>query len=184
MGTCALLENNLANCEKKEVISTSVEVEQILEDGQVILCDYPFRFIQRLTPDCENGEVIKYYPEKRYNNLHQLPLNPYGQGPFCHFSIDAPSAPGVYLWMAKGELIYIGEAVNLAARFSTGYGRISPRNCFSGGQSTNCKMNKIVMEYYEKCVPIELYFYETMDHKRVELELLHRYHTKYNVKDN
>ena len=40
------------------------------------------------------------------------------------------------------------------------------------------------MEYYKKGKPIDLYFYETKDYKRVELELLKRINTKYNVKDN
>ena len=63
-----------------------------------------------------------------------------------------------------------------------GYGNISPRNCYTGGQSTNCKMNKAVMEYYEKGTPVDLYFYETDQYKQVELELLRRCHTRYNVK--
>ena len=86
--------------------------------------------------------------------------------------------------MVGGEIIYMGETVNLAKRFNMGYGNISPRNCFVGGQSTNCKMNKVVMEYYEKCMPIDLYFYETADNKKVELTLLRRYNAKYNVRDN
>lgn len=163
------LENYPANCEKK--------------DWQIMICGYPFRFIQRLVPDCAEGKVVKYYPQNRYNNRDQLALNCHGQGAFCRFSVDAPSAPGVYLWVVEGEIIYIGEAVNLASRFKD-YGRISPRNCFFKGRSTNCKMNKVVMEYYEKHTPIDLYFHETENHKQLELVLLRQYHTKYNVKNN
>ena len=43
-----------------------------------------------------------------------------------------------------GQIIYIGETAGLRQRFNMGYGNISPRNCYVGGQSTNCKMNKIV----------------------------------------
>lgn len=35
---------------------------------------------------------------------------------------------------------YIGETDNLEKQFRQGYGNISPRNCFKGGQSTNYKM--------------------------------------------
>ena len=45
-------------------------------------------------------------------------------------------------------------------------------------------MNKVVMSYYENGNPIKLYFFETTDYKRVELELLHSMKTKYNIKDN
>ena len=154
------------------------------ESEQIMVCGYPFRYIQQLIPDCIDGKAAKYYPQKNYNNVDHLPLLPDGHGTFCRFSVDAPAAAGVYLWVVYGEIIYIGETVNLAKRFNMGYGNISPRNCFVGGQSTNCKMNKVVMEYYEKCTPIDLYFYETADNKQVELTLLRRYNTKYNVKDN
>ena len=29
-------------------------------------------------------------------------------------------------------------------RYNNGYGRISPRNCFQGGQSTNCRVNNLI----------------------------------------
>lgn len=154
------------------------------DDKQITVGKYTFRFIQRLIPDCENGKVIKFYPQKEYNNKDNLPLAYHGKGAFCHFSINAPSTSGVYVWVAGDNIIYIGETQNLAQRFNMGYGNISPRNCYVGGQSTNCKMNKIVMEYYEKHTPIELYFYETAQYKQIEIELLRRYKTKYNVKDN
>ena len=114
-----------------------------------------------------------------------LPLMlPRGGGPFCRFSIQAPQAPGVYLWVAEGQLLYIGETVNLRQRFNTGYGAISPRNCYAGGQSTNCKMNQVVLDYYNRGTPIQLYFFPTQRYKQVELELLGKLNTPYNVKDN
>ena len=82
------------------------------------------------------------------------------------------------------QIIYIGETVNLKRRFNVGYGKISPRNCYMGGQSTNCKMNKVVMEYYKCGKPISLYFHQTEDHKYVELDLLKKIETRYNAKDN
>ena len=65
-----------------------------------------------------------------------------------------------------------------------GYGRIAPRNCYVGGQSTNCKMNKVVLSLYEQGKTVDLYFYKTTDYKHVELELLGKIKTPYNVKDN
>lgn len=149
------------------------------QDNNILnVCGYEFRFIQQLIPECENGKVKEYAPQKEY------PLNPNGAGTFCRFSICAPSVSGVYLWVAAGEIIYIGETVNLAQRFNVGYGYISPENCYAGGQSTNCKMNKVVMEYYKKGESIDLYFLQTKDYKQIELALLRQIHTKYNVKDN
>ena len=98
--------------------------------------------------------------------------------------IDVEDVPGVYLWIVDDEIIYIGETKNLRKRFNTGYGNISPRNCYLGGQSTNCKMNKVVLEYFEAGKQIKLYFLKTNDYKKVELELLSKICTRYNVKDN
>lgn len=161
-----------------------ISIVQIEENNPMTVCGYPFRFIQQLIPACNNDEVIKYYPQKDYHNTANLPLLHHGKGAFCRFSINAPAVAGVYIWVVENEIIYIGETSNLATRFNRGYGSISPRNCFVGGQSTNCKMNKVVMEYYERHTPVNLYFYETKHYKQVELELLCHCHTKYNVKDN
>jgi len=45
-------------------------------------------------------------------------------------------------------------------------------------------MNKVVLSLYEQGKTISLYFYNTTDYKRVELELLRQINTQYNVKDN
>ena len=45
-------------------------------------------------------------------------------------------------------------------------------------------MNKVVLEYFEAGKQIKLYFLKTDDYKRVELELLSKISTRYNVKEN
>lgn len=70
-------------------------------------------------------------------------------------------------------MVYIGRAKNLAERWSkVNYGSISPRNCFKGGQSTNCKMNNYIYEESRKGAKLELYFYETDSYVDVEKVLL------------
>jgi len=165
--------------ERKSQTQTTLPNSQRLQ-----VCGYDFVFVQDLVPECENGKVKEYYPQNAYNNKHRLPLHVYGAGAFCRFSIQAPPVPGVYLWIVDGQILYIGETANLQQRFNVGYGNISPRNCYIGGQSTNCKMNKVVMEYYKKGKAISLYFHQTENYKQVELLLLSRFNTKYNVKDN
>lgn len=149
------------------------EIETEIRDV-ISLFGYNFYCVQQLIPECVNGKVKEYYPQNNYKNKDGLSLFYYGSGAFCHFSIDAPSVSGVYLWMVENEIIYIGETLDLRQRFNVGYGNIAPRNCYVGGQSTNCKMNKVVMEYYKKGKPVNLYFYATPNYKRVELELLVR----------
>jgi NADPH-dependent 2,4-dienoyl-CoA reductase/sulfur reductase-like enzyme len=69
-------------------------------------------------------------------------------------------------------------------RFNMGYGNISPKNCFIGGQRTNCKMNKVVLQMYSENKKIDIYFLETKNYKMVEEDLLLSIETPYNVKNN
>ena len=74
--------------------------------------------------------------------------------------------------------------MNFQRRFNVGYGNIEPINCYIGGQTTNWKMNKLVLSLAQQEKYVKLYFHETKEHKRVELELLGKVQTPYNVKDN
>lgn len=86
--------------------------------------------------------------------------------------------------MVDDEIVYIGEGVNLYKRFNMGYGNISPRNCFMGGQSTNVKMNRLALKITSDGKSIDVYFYETAQHKDLEKSLLRLICTAYNVKNN
>lgn len=173
--------------EKKpaEIKKRAEQMPMQQSDKTLVVCGYTFRFLQSIVPVCCNsGQIRKYYPQEDCYNKDNLPLLKYGRGAFCRFSITAGNWRGVYLWVSEGKIIYIGETENLRERFNMGYGNISPRNCYRGGQSTNCKMNQIILELYEKGQKVELYFLETLNNKAVELELLKNIKTLYNVKDN
>lgn len=150
--------------------------------------NYEFEYIQTIEPYKDScGRICLYAPQNKYNNKKGLPLHKLGDGEFCKFKLDkADTVSGVYAWVVNGDSkpIYIGEANNLKRRFDMGYGIISPRNCFVGGQITNCKMNKVVLEYYKQGKTIDIYFYRTNNYKAVELELLREIKTKYNSKNN
>lgn len=109
---------------------------------------------------------------------HPLPegqrANAHAAGPFCTFAVpSAPNDAGVYAVTAGDEVKYIGECEDLARRFGPmGYGRISPRNCHDDGQSTNCKLNALILEAAKKGEHLEIWFYPTGEHKAVEAQLL------------
>ncbi len=56
-----------------------------------------------------------------------------------------PASEGVYAVFAGQDLAYIGGAVNLAKRWYD-YGQISPKKCYVGGQETNCRVNKLILQ--------------------------------------
>lgn len=77
----------------------------------------------------------------------------YGDGPFARLVMPPlPGAPGLYLWQADEEVVYVGQTrMPLKSRLgSNGYSTISAYNTFArepgrrnGGQQTNCRVNAL-----------------------------------------
>lgn len=158
-----------------------------MANKNIILNGHTFEHVGTLAPERNGGEIITYSPQQSYNNKKQLPLlaEAENDAKFCRFRLNnAPECPGVYVWLVDEKPIYIGETRNLKKRFNSGYGNISPRNCYKGGQKTNVKMNKVVLGYAMSGKSVELYFFKTDDYKKKELELIESYHPLYNEKNN
>ena len=103
-----------------------------------------FEYLFYIEPDVnDRGTIKKHQPQSRYKNTNNYPLNKYGKGTFCRFSVPSNyPVSGVYALYVDDELKYIGECVDVSSRFNIGYGLISPRNCYLYGQETNCRINK------------------------------------------
>jgi len=111
-------------------------------------------------------------PQDRYENVRNLPLSKYGGGPFCKFRIpNRLQSSGVYVLTANGAPLYFGECANLSARFNIGYGNISPKNCFKGGQETNCRLNNLVCLAAAGAKKVTLWFLPTPEYKSIEIAL-------------
>jgi len=134
---------------------------------------YEFNQICTIEPEHNsNGLIKQYMPQSRYNNKNKLPLNRYGKGPFCKFRIpNNHTVSGVYAIVVESKVKYIGECLNLSFRYNMGYGIISPRNCFKGGQETNCRVNNLVYHAANAGRKISLCFLQTKDYKAVENKL-------------
>ena len=119
------------------------------------------------------GSVIEVFPQSRYRNSGNLPLNNYGRGPFCKFRVAKGNQDGgVYVIMCEQMPVYVGESENLDRRFSSnGYGGISPRNCFKGGQETNCRVNNLVLKAAKRGCNLVLWFYALEGGKLVRVEI-------------
>jgi len=149
-----------------------------------ILLNYEFEYIQELAPATDmHGSIKLFHPEEKYNNVKNRKLLSVGTGPFCRFSINPKwtSVSGVYAFYIDDELRYIGQCLDFAQRFNIGYGRITPQCCYEGGQSTNCKMNKVVLAAYENGQKVDLYFYATHDYDRVEFDLIQYFKPMHNA---
>ncbi len=141
------------------------------------LGDYPFTRITTLAPQRgPSGNVVEFNPQEAYEQAARIRLHRYGHGTFCKFRIAVPKGLcGVYAFVVGGRVHYIGECIDLSKRFNMGYGNISPRNCYEGGQPTNCKINRWVLDTVKAGGRIDVYFYPTSDRHRVEEQLITRY---------
>lgn len=145
--------------------------------------EYNFKLVCEINPDVQNGRIFKYNPKDAYENYKGLRLNKYGNEMFCRFKIprDLPYE-GVYYLAVNEKVMYVGECVNLSQRYNMGYGNISPRNVYKGGQSTNCKVNANILKVVESGGKIYLYFYQTNDRHNVESALVNAYQPAWNSK--
>lgn len=134
---------------------------------------FEFAFVGNIQPMLSvDGAINAHMPQSRYANVRGDPLNRYGAGPFCKFVIPRTyRQSGVYLVFAGDDLKYVGECANLSARFNAGYGNISPKNCFKGGQETNCRLNNLIYVATTGGEALTLWFHPTPDYKAVEATL-------------
>ena len=142
-----------------------------------------FRFVAEIRPAADaNGLPVEERPHLRFDNTRGLPLNRHGDGPFCRFSVSGlPERPGVYAVTAARGLAYVGIANDLRERWSArGYARIHPRNCFRGGQSTNCKVNHAILTAARGGRPILLWIHETVSPRRLEERLIRVFEPPWN----
>ncbi len=139
---------------------------------------FDFDYVDEIMPKKGlDGNIITYNPKDRYNKKSTTNLNKYGNLNFCCFSVNnLPAKSGVYALYEDDNLVYIGRAKNLYVRWGkTNYGSISPKNCYVGGQSTNCKVNNYIYEAAKAGKKLELYIYVTQDYIQVEKQLLAAY---------
>jgi hypothetical protein len=140
---------------------------------RLVLAGVDFEHVGELHPDRDAaGQPLEFMPQAAYAGAATARLNPHGAGPFCRLRIaQQVREAGVYaLLSGDDELLYIGIADNLAERWgSRGYGAIHPRNCYVGGQPTNCKINSAVLREVKAGRRLHLLFARVPDGRR-ELE--------------
>ncbi|SFR54259.1 GIY-YIG nuclease family protein [Halogeometricum limi] len=108
------------------------------------LSGYAFDRVCDVEPDrTDRGVLDVSVPQPEYARRDEKAVHDHGWGPFCTFDVpdDGTRRPGVYAVVVADEVTYVGETADLYERFANGYGRISPANCFEGGQGTNCRLN-------------------------------------------
>lgn len=145
---------------------------------------YVFKQVCAIDPERDSsGAVREFMPQSRYRNARSVPLNDHGAGPFCRFTVARGiGSPGVYVLALEGQPIYVGKCRDLAQRFGPqGYGAIQPKNCFVGGQSTNCKINNLILLHARQGQQVELWFHATSGPAPVERDLIMKLRPPWNT---
>ena len=119
------------------------------------------------------------------DNLYLEFLNKYGDKKYCKFNIKDKSKEnlkGIYIYTINENIVYIGRCCdNYKKRINSGYGNISPKNCYIDGQQTNCHINSLINSNIEKVkfwiLPLES-IYEI---KELEKKLIKNYQPSWNI---
>jgi hypothetical protein len=148
-------------------VDTPTKVEATIDVHGLI-----FRRVCEIEPERDpSGKIVEYMPQGDYED-QSAKLHQYGDGSFSRFRIPGnETRDGVYLVYSNERLMYVGETENLAVRFNQGYGNISPRACYEGGQQTNCRINKLILDEIKNGKNIALYYIWTNDRKQIEAQL-------------
>jgi len=142
-----------------------------MDPSEISIEGFVFRFVCNIDPERGlDGAIREFMPQARYKGAGVSRLNPNGAGPFCRFRIPREwRFPGVYAVTVSSRIKYIGECADLAIRWGLGqYGSIQPKNCYVGGQSTNCKVNNRVLVAARDGLSVQLWFHQTEHFKSLE----------------
>lgn len=88
------------------------------------------------------------------NPLYLRFLNPHGDRSYIQFRPQlGPYKPlkGLYRYTVAGRVVYVGLSLDsFGRRIGSGYGSISPKNCYLDGQSTNCHLNALLAQHWDE----------------------------------
>lgn len=151
-------------------VNTAVATGTLMLDGQT------FRHAGPISPEARpDGTLVEDMPQSRYRRADSTPRNRHGEGPFCRFSVAGlPAASGVYAVTVARQVVYVGMAKkSLRERWGPrGPAHIHPKNCFKGGQPTNCKVNHAILLAAQKGLAIDLWIQLAEDPRPIERRLI------------
>lgn len=102
-----------------------------------------------LSLDMKLGDFL-YKLKNKGDLFYKNFLNSYGDLKYTQFMLKEHKhhqLKGIYFYYVGNKLRYIGRCKDsMKKRVNNGYGKISPKNCFKDGQSTNCKVNALVSQ--------------------------------------
>ncbi len=120
-------------------------LKETLNSKKYINLKYKFENKYKNYMNMPLGDFMKLLKESNDKNYKDF-LNRNGDKKYCKFKINSYlNNKGVYCFFEENEIKYIGKCTtDFDTRINNGYGRISPKNCFKDGRSTNCHINSLI----------------------------------------
>jgi hypothetical protein len=137
--------------------------------------------------NCLNIKLGLFLKQLKDNNdlFYKKFLNKYGDAIYSKFKIvDAAmlSKKGLYIYTINDAIKYIGRCLDeFGKRINNGYGRISPKNCYLDGQSTNCHINSLITKHKEHIHLFILQLQSDAVIKRLEKDFIKMYNPEWNM---
>ena len=134
--------------------------------------------------DIPLGEFLFKLKEKGDKSYLKF-LNNYGDKTYSHFGIvesDVDNKKGIYSYYLNDEIQYIGITKdNFKKRINSGYGKISPKNCYKDGQSTNYHLNWLISSSF-KNIKFFVYIMDELEGiENLEKQLIEKYNPSWNT---
>jgi hypothetical protein len=148
----------------QSTVSASAHAQQqTAQPAQIVLAGLLFRFASPVVLTRTADGFLEYQPHTRYKRFGEEPLNRYGQGPFCKFTVSGlPTGPGLYAFVIAGLAMYVGKTEDFRNRMGRrNYSSIAPAKCYRHGQATNCKINGGVLIAAKAGLEVAVYVHPT-----------------------
>lgn len=134
----------------------------------------------------KDGSLLLDSPHSRYANLKKLSLHAHGVGPFVRLRTEnLPADPGVCVVVSQdSSVFYVGRARDsIRQRWSPqGYAVIHARNCYQGGQSTNCRINLLISKELAQHRSLELWVLIDLDPTPIESAIIRSLRPPWNLR--
>ena len=119
------------------------------------------------------------------DSLYKKFLNSYGDGVYCTFRLldkRDTQMKGIYAYFVNEKLVYIGRCLNsFGKRIDSGYGQISPKNCYLDGQATNCHLNQLINLNRESIRFFYCRMTDDLEIAEIERALIRTYKPEWNI---
>ncbi|WP_324662912.1 GIY-YIG nuclease family protein [Haloarcula sediminis] len=148
--------------------------------------DEQFEFVgSAMVERDKDGVVDAKQPQKEYYRSDEKKLHPYGEGPFCQFTVgtsEYEGSEGVLVFAVDNEIKYVGRSSDID-RYVREIGNVSPNSCYEDvGQQTVCHVNTKIFYAAQNGREVSLWVSESDNSNSLKNRIKTRYSPSWNLR--